>query len=43
MKYKISFYGNVIIETTDEESAISQAIEFINENAKDYCEVKEVE
>jgi len=43
MKYEVSFYGSVFVEADDEESAVSQATEYINENSKHYCEVKEVE
>jgi len=43
MKYEVYFYGNVCVEAEDEESAISQATEYMNENSKHYCEVKEVE
>jgi len=43
MKYEVSFYGSVFVEAEDEESAVIQAIEYMNENSKHYCEVKEVE
>ncbi len=43
MKYEVFFNGSVCVEADDEESAISQATEYINENSKHYCEVKEVE
>lgn len=41
-KYKLFFYGNVVVEDRDEESAISKATEFINENPKDFIEIEEV-
>lgn len=43
MKYEIYFNGSVFVEADDEESAVSQATEFLNENSKDYCEVREAE
>lgn len=42
MKYEIFFYGSVFVEADDEETAVSNATEHLNENSKDYCEVKEV-
>ncbi len=43
MKYEVFFNGSIFIDAEDEESAISQATEYMNENSKHYCEVKEVE
>ena len=43
MKYEVYFNESVFVEAEDEESATSQATEFLNENSKHYCEVKEVE
>lgn len=43
MKYEIYFNGSVFVEADDEEEAVSKATEYLNENAKNYCEVRETE
>ena len=43
MKYEIYFNGSVFVEADDEESAVSQATAFLNENPKDYCGIREAE
>ena len=39
---EVFFYGNIFnVDTDDDEKAISMVLEFINDNPKDYCEVRE--
>jgi hypothetical protein len=42
-EYEIFFYGSVFVEDDEEESAVSKATEFLNENPNDFIEVREVE
>ena len=40
---EVFIYGSVRVDTDDEDTAISEALEHINNNPKDFVEVKEVE
>ena len=43
MKYEVFFYGSVIVESDNEENALSSATEHLNDNVKDFIEIREVE
>ena len=42
MKYEIFFYGSVFVEADDKEEAVAKATEYLNENASNYTEIREV-